>query len=247
MLETGMDLGRGTGDLHIHIRCKNCRQESQISHLRFPFDEHDDVSTTCQHCGTDLHFGDYAKWKYPHLFRVHIEYHDLAETEVQFHLQRLAARPSDAARMELYLCGTETSVSVGKHKLRTKSDRLSFLLRTSSIGSEALAELRTELEAEGHDLRLRYSPKRKLLSQISVLLSIDDPMMPIMATNLIGTVAKKVGCPEPLICVAGYYAGLDEPGLPGRKVMRFSPSMAGVLLGLITGCVIGFVAALLWS
>lgn len=247
MLELDVRESKKTDELQISIRCKNCQRDFPISYLQAPFEEGDDVATTCKHCGTELYFGDYIKWRYPHRkVCEQIQYHDLTESEVQAHLQQLGARLSDAASMELYLCGSEASLTVSKHRLQTKSDRLSVLFRTSSIGSERLSELRSHLEAEGCELRLRFSPKRKILNQISVLLQIDDPLMSTKAANLITTVAQKLNCPEPLSFIAGYVLGEDEPGLPGRKKRRLYPYVFGGITGFVVGCFVGLVTTLFW-
>ena len=154
-------------------------------------------------------------------FNLPIQYEDLTELDVQAHIRHCALNLAESERMELLFCGTETIVPISRRSFKKNSDQLCVLLRSGHVGREQLMELKSIFQERGHQLRLRRSAKLKLLSNVTVLLPIDDPMLPVKATKLLKSVAEQVVNPKPLTFVAGYYKIRgDIARLPGRRSER---------------------------
>lgn len=153
--------------------------------------------------------------------RIHlpIRFEGLSERDLHVHLRHCAAVCSKNEYVELLLTEAGVSVPLIKRVWATKPPALDLSLRSGSIGREALVGLRARFEADGYDLTVRFTPKRRLLGRVVVSLSVDDPLFPAKGVAVLAAVASQVGSPWPQQVFAGYGARTNTVGLPGDLVI----------------------------
>lgn len=157
------------------------------------------------------------------------------ENEVKAHLRYCASSLKSGDRVEFLLCDAGVVIPMVKRVYQKKSPALDVLLRSGSIDRDKLVKLRTLLSAEGYDLRLSFTSKRKLLSRIVVPLSIEGGMTPVNGVNLLRSVAATLDLSWPCQIAIGYALGSEDHHLPGQIVYRDPLRNAGYQLGHSVG------------
>ena len=107
-------------------------------------------------------------------------------------------------------------IPVHKRCFKTKPTVLSPLIRTSDVGRKELQEIRERLESEGFSLRLRRSPKKKYLNQVTVPIPIDNPLYPLKIREVLATIAEVLGDEMPAQVVVAYHQNRFSENLPGE-------------------------------
>jgi hypothetical protein len=159
----------------------------------------------------------------------------ITENALLAHLRYCACSLKPGDRVEMLLCDAGVVIPVVKRVYQKKSPTLDILIRSGSIGRDKLVKLRTLLSAEGHDLKLSFTSKYKLLSRIVVPLPIEDGMIPVNGVNLIRSVAAILDLSWPCQMTMGYALGSEDHHLPGQIVYRHPYRNAGYQLGQSVG------------
>lgn len=147
-----------------------------------------------------------------------LRYEGLSVREVQVHFRHCVGAFTHCEFAELVLGEADVAVPVIKRTRRVKEPGLDIALRTEAIGREALEELGEKLRADGYRLTSRKTPKRKLLSKISVSLPVSDPMLPAMGAAVLAAIAGQLESPWSQDVTAAYFAKRKNAGLPGEMV-----------------------------
>ena len=163
-----------------------------------------------------------------------VRYEGITEDGVKAHLRYCAASLNAGGRVEFLLCEPGVVIPVVKSVYRNRSSTLDVLIRSGSIGRDKLEELRTTLSAEGYDLKLSLTSKRKLLRRVVVPLKIEDAFISVTGLNVIRSIALALNLSWPCRLSIGYELGSEDPNLPGQLVYR----NAGYQLGLAVGRVL---------
>ena len=113
------------------------------------------------------------------------------------HLRYCASSLKPGDRVEFLLCDVGVVIPMVKRVYKRKPPALDVLIRSGSIGRDKLVQLRKLLSAEGHDLRLSFTSKHKLLNRIVVPLSTEGGMSPVTGVNLLRSVAATLALSWP--------------------------------------------------
>jgi len=151
------------------------------------------------------------------------------------HLRYLADALEEGSCLFVRYLDKPVEVPVHKRCFKTKPDVLSPLIRTSDVGRETLEEIKEILESKGFSLRLRRSPKKKFLNQVTVLVPIDDPLYPIKIREILATVARVLGETMPAQVVIGYHQNRLTENLPGEIHYQSKAATLGYKMGKAIG------------
>lgn len=132
------------------------------------------------------------------------------------HLRYLADVLEEGCCLYVLYLDKSVEIPIYKRCFKTKPTVLSPLIRTSDVGRGRLEEVREMLESQGFSLRLRRSPKKKFLNQVSSPVPVDDPLYPLKIRQILATVAEAVGEQVPAQVVIGYHQIRFSTNLPGK-------------------------------
>jgi hypothetical protein len=132
------------------------------------------------------------------------------------HIRYLAESLEDYSCLFLRYLNKPVEIPVYKRCFKTKPTVVSPLIRTSDVGREELQKVRETLESEGFPLKLRRSPKRRFLNQVSAPIPVDDPLFPLKVRSILTTVAEALGEKMPDRVVVGYHQNAFGEPLPGE-------------------------------
>ena len=144
----------------------------------------------------------------------------ITEDAIKAHLRYCASSLEPGDRVEFLLCEVGIVIPMVKRVYRKKSCALDVLVGSGSIGRDRLVGLRNLLSVEGHDLRLSFTSKYKLLSRIVVPLPIEGGMTPVNGVNVLRSVAAILALSWPCQMAIGYALGSEDHQLPGQIVYR---------------------------
>jgi hypothetical protein len=165
-----------------------------------------------------------------------VRYEGLTEQDVQAHLRHSASSLKAGDRSEILLCEAGVVIPFVKHVYQRKPATLDVLIRSGSIDRDRLMQLRESLLADGYDLRVSFTSKRKVLSRVVVRLRTDDSTISVTGVNVIRAIALALKISWPCEIAVGYYAlGSEVHGLPGRLAYRNPYRNAGYQLGFVVG------------
>jgi len=163
-----------------------------------------------------------------------VRYDKLTETDVQTHLRHIASNLQPRHPVELLLAEANTVIPVVKHIYRTKPSTLDVWIRSGSIGRDRLTNLRELLLAEGYELKIYFTSKRRLLRRLVVRLPVDGTV-PITGLNLLKSISSVLDISWPSTMAIGYPLGCEAPGLPGTLTFRQPFRNAGYHMGYAVG------------
>jgi len=112
---------------------------------------------------------------------------------------------------------------------------LKFILRSGSISRDNLAVLKSTFLSQSYDLIDSYTATNKLISRLSLPISIDDPMLPIIGVNILKEVALQLKSSWPYDVTIGYALGDEKTGLPGKLKYRDLITQIGYKIGFAVG------------
>ena len=151
------------------------------------------------------------------------------------HLRYLAGALEEGSCLFVRYLDKPVEVPVHKRCFKTKPDVLSSLIRTSDVERETLQEIKDVLESKGFSLRLRRSPKKKFLNQVTALIPIDDPLYPVKIREILATVAQALGETMPAKVVVGYHQDRFSEDLPGEIHYQSKAATLGYKMGKAIG------------
>ena len=129
----------------------------------------------------------------------------------------------------------QVEIPIHKRCFKTKPTVLAPLIRTSDVGRDQLQRIRDSLEAKAFSLKLRRSPKRKFLNQVTASVPIDDPMYPLKIREILTTVAEYLGEALPSQITVGYHQNRFSENLPGEIYYKSKAATLGYKLGKAIG------------
>lgn len=164
-----------------------------------------------------------------------VRYEEITEDGVKAHLRYCASSLGPEQRVEFLLCDVGIVISVVRRIYKTKSSRLDVLIRSGSVGRDKLGELRRSLSAEGYDLSVSFTSRKKVLRRVVVSLPIESAFMPVTGLNVIRSVALALNLSWPCRLALGYALGSENQRLPGRLVYGDPYRNRGYQFGLALG------------
>lgn len=164
-----------------------------------------------------------------------IRYDNLSIEGVKLHLRYIATLSSSGHCAEILLHNSKVIIPIVKRVYKTKSDQLNLLLRSGSISRDNLAELKSTFMRQHYVLVTSYTAKKKLIRRLSLSISIDDPMLPIICVNILKEVALKLDSRWPDSFSVGYAFGDERSSLPGNFKYRDLIAQAGYKIGYVAG------------
>ena len=151
------------------------------------------------------------------------------------HIQYLAEALEENSCLFIRYLDKAVEIPICKRCFKTKTAVLSPLIRTSDVGREQLQNVREMLESDGFSLRLRRSPKKGFLNQVTVPVSVDDPLYPMKIRRILVTVAEVLGKDMPTHVVIGYHKNRFTETLPGDLHYDSKAATLGFKLGRAIG------------
>ncbi len=140
----------------------------------------------------------------------------LQPEQMNAHVRHLANKMSAGSRIEVEISSIGVHIPIIKREYKTKAPRLMVLIRTSDVGRPALNQLHSTLVAGNCKLWERRSAKKRILSQVGVLFSIDDNVFPLQCVSILRLVCESLGIAWPQQLAVGYTATELNRSLPGR-------------------------------
>ena len=132
---------------------------------------------------------------------------------------------------EVYLHEPRVVIPIKKTTYKTKSDTIEFLLRSGSISRDNLAELKSIFSKQSYETKIARTAKKSLIKRLSLSISINDPMLPIIGVNILKTLTFQLNSKWPCDVSIGYSFGDDKSDLPGKLKYRDILSQAGYKIG----------------
>jgi hypothetical protein len=114
-----------------------------------------------------------------------------------------------------------------------------LLLRSGSVGRDALNRLHSLLISEPYELRIRRSAKLKVLSNCEVVLPITDISFPLKAVTILRKVCDELDLGWPVTFAVGYANQELQMDLPGTFSNRNIFWKAGFATGRFFGKLVG--------
>lgn len=168
-----------------------------------------------------------------------VRFEGLNEDGVKTHLRYCASHLKPGDRVEFLLCDAGVVIPLVKSAHRNKPSTLDVLIRSGSIGRDQLEDLRTSLPADGYDLCVSFTSKRKLLKRLVVPLNVEDAFISLTGLNVIRSIASELRLSWPCRMAIGYRLGSEKPYLPGHLVYRSTFGNMGYRLGYRIGHTVG--------
>ena len=163
-----------------------------------------------------------------------VRYDRLTESDVQVHLRHIASNLEPRHPVEFLFPEANIVIPMVKHIYRAKSLTLDVWIRSGSIGRDRLTKLRELLLAEGYELKISFTSKRRLLRRLVVRLPIDGTV-PVSGLNLLKSISSVLDISWPSPMAVGYPLGFEAPGLPGTLTFRQPFRNAGYQMGYAVG------------
>jgi hypothetical protein len=136
---------------------------------------------------------------------------------------------------EIYLYDPGVAIPITKNIYKTKSDQLMLLLRSSSISRDNLEELKNTFIKQSYEIKVAYTTKKNLIKRLSMPISIDDPMLPIIGINILEKLALQLNSKWPGAVSVGYAIGDEKSDLPGKLKYGDIFAQVGYKIGLAAG------------
>jgi len=172
-----------------------------------------------------------------------IQYRDLTITEVLAHIGYSRSIGKSAHLFKLRLSPTGISIPLKLKVYKVKPAELQFILGSSYFGRDGLNAIRKTLKASSFDLKVRYSPKLRLITTVIAAVPIDAPDFESRFIELLKIVAREAGFEWPTTMAAEHASYTNAPlDLPGEVVHNTEMLEFGRKLGRVFGVCIRYLA-----
>ena len=165
-------------------------------------------------------------------------FRELAPQDLHPHLRYIADGRLRSNRAEVLLGEHPVVIPALRFTYQRMPNRLGLLLRSSSLGRDALERALDVLQSAGHSLKVRRSAKLRLLSQCMPYWSASDPMCTVHAVAVLSSVCKILGLAWPPSIAVAYMTKELDMTLPGT-LDRGSAWSIGFTVGRAVGGLLG--------
>jgi hypothetical protein len=170
-----------------------------------------------------------------------VQYDKLDLEGIKSHLRYIKTLPGPGQCAEILLCESNVIVPVEKRNYKTKSDQIVFIFRSGSFSRDTLAKLKIRYAEKGYELFDSYTAKRKLLKRVSAPVNVDDPMLPLIGTNILQVLASQLKVDLAGNVSIGYAIGDENTDLPGTVKYNDPILQIGHKIGLMAGRTMKFI------
>jgi len=172
-----------------------------------------------------------------------IQYRGLTITDLLAHIDYSRIKGKSAHLFELRLCPTGISIPLKQKVYKIKPVELQCTLGSSYFGRDGLSAIRETLKARSFDLKIRYSPKLRLITTVVAAVPMDDPGFESRLTELLKIVARESGFGWPTTMAAEHRSYTNIPKtLPGEVVHNTEMLELGHKFGRAFGALIRYLA-----
>ena len=172
-----------------------------------------------------------------------IQYRGLTTTEVLAHIDYSRTNGKSAHLFKLRLCPTGISIPLKQKVYKIKPAELQCILGSSHFGRDGLTAIHETLKARSFDLKIRHSPKLRLMTTVVAAVPIDDPSFENRFTELLKIVAKESGFGWPTAIAAEQRSFTNTPrDLPGEVIHNTEMLEFGRKFGRAFGVFVRYLA-----
>jgi len=160
-----------------------------------------------------------------------VQYESFGIEGLKSHFRYITTLPKNGHCAEVYLHEPKVVIPITKTTYKAKADIVEFLLRSGSISRENLADLECTFSKQNYEIKVARTAKKRLIKRLSLTISIDDPMLPIIGVNILKTLTFQLNSKWPCEVSIGYAFGDETSDLPGKLKYRDILSQAGYKIG----------------
>ena len=164
-----------------------------------------------------------------------VQYNELNIEGLKSHFRYIVSLPKSGHCAEIYIHNLRIVIPITKKSYKTKSDQIIFLLRSGSISRNDLTELLKKFTKKGYEIKATYTNKRNLIKRLSLPISVDDPMLPIIGTKIIEELVLHLNSKWPCGSSIGYALGDEQGKLPGKIQYNDVIAKIGYKVGFLAG------------
>ncbi len=165
-----------------------------------------------------------------------LRFDDVKLELLHMHIRYWASEFPDTCCVHILFPATGVEIPVIKKVFRRKPDNLIMRIQSGYVSRERLAGIREILIKNGFDLKISPSAKSKKVNRIDILISVDNPFLPVMVVNALEVAASRLGIEGLTHVSLGYFSVVSHfERLPGEVSFR----SRFVSIGYKIGCTIG--------
>ena len=163
-------------------------------------------------------------------------YSEVSLSDFQTHIRHLVEEVNDSNTFEIRIEDICAEFSLIRNTYKVKPTTLSLLIRTSDVGRDNIYGLHNLLILEPYTLKIRKSPKKKLINQIKIVWDTADSSYPLSVISGLKKVCSQLDASWPPDLSIGYYSlNSAHQDLPGKLTVNSLLWNTGHVIGKVIG------------
>lgn len=174
-------------------------------------------------------------------FSPRVRYDNVTELGMLAHFREFGQCAAMNQTLYIFFADIGVVIPIRKDVYKTQPDRLTFILRSGSVGRALLEDAASSFADSDFETKVAFTKKRKMIQRVLIYVSINGALSAAVARSALERIARLLNADWPTSISIGYHQQVGaSKDLPGDRIeVRSQAGDAGYRLGYAVGRFVG--------